>query len=386
MKTVWNGAGLDNTANAKLWLLQNRNMYIQDLYQLGPGSPTSLASIQVPGVPPDPNVPAPTPWLYQWTDADYPIKSTYLGATFYPEPIKRGTLKYKVGLQASELQFELYTRDIQQPWGAAGQDTSGDPGLVYPSGTSNPLTGPRGYPPYEDPAMTYKRSADGKGGWGLANTLKLAFAEGDMAGLPFTLYRAFMPTPGDADTIGIAVMFTGYITKCEIGRSKISITVASLIQAFQTKVPTQLIEPGDRGWSYDPKINPDYYFSVHNTSTPSVIHAFSGIVGTGSPPIGDGSGMTDGSLLYFYDNDPRDVAPWQATKWNTLYQRRIRTATFNATDNFYYIYLFDPLPMQPWSLSIEHDRCYVFLKRSMVSGTSGRGPGFPYVPPPEAAV
>lgn len=394
MKVVVNGAGIDNTANAKLWLLQNRNMYIQDLYQIGPvvftGSP--------PNNPPGPSFVPPgwvsAPILYQWTDADYPIKSTYLGSTFYPERIKRGSLTYKIGMAASSLTFDLYTQDTQQPYpggpGALG-NVSGDPGYInpYPGETANPIQGPRGYPPYEDPSMTYKPGNQPGNGWGLASTLKVAFTQGDMDGLPFTMYRAFMPTPGDADTIGIAQIFAGYISKSEITRSKVTVTVDSLMQVFQTKVPTQLIEPGDRGWSYIPRSKWDASFTVlGNVSTTSVILLnFQDNFGQQPNYGGDGSDFNDGWALYTYQPWQGDVAPWETLRWNAYYSRRIRKMSLvNVDGTRYQVELYEPLPMQPWRLGSEGDQIFLWKKAGIANGSSPYGPGFPYVPPAEAAV
>lgn len=353
MKTVINGAGLDNTATAKLWLLQNRNMFVQDLYQIGPYTPFGAPASGTAGR-------TYAPLQYYWTDADYPIKSTYLNTTYYPQRIERGSLKYEVGTKPSEYQFTVYTQEAQQP-------------LVY--GDSSV----RGHPPYQDAIMTVGDSA---GNWTLAQTLKQALANGDLDGVPFSIWRAFMPTQGDADTIGVARMFFGYISKLEVTRSYVKITAASIIQTFQSQIPIQIIEPGDRGGSFIPPTTYDYAAQVSDPTqyglpwSQQYIYVTFGI----PPPFQD---YTDGWILYEYDDFGGDVGPWTVTKWNPYYVRRIRSVSAFGIGAL--VYLYHPLPMMPWKFSIEEDTCY-FWKRTSLSNTNSKAPGFPYVPIPETAL
>lgn len=81
MRTVYNGAGLDNTAAAQAWLMATPNPMIRDLILIGrPEDPRSL-------------------WL---TNHEAPVLYSLYGL-FHPAVIKRDNVTAKVGLEVQQL-------------------------------------------------------------------------------------------------------------------------------------------------------------------------------------------------------------------------------------------------------------------------------------------
>lgn len=345
MKIVYNGAGSDNTATVKNYLLATRNPIVHNLFQIGPSRmPRPLGTGQPADLP---------PWAFYWTDADYPIHSTYLNATYLPQKIKRSSLEYKIGTESSTLNIELNTLDIQQP-------------LIF-------TASPRGMPPYQDAAMTLNNSADSAGGWQMIYTLKAAIAQGDLDGLAFTLWRVFEPTLGDADTLGVCAMFRGYIGGATCSRSKISLQVISLMQTLQTQTPTQTIQPSDRGWLYTPRTNFDFATVV------DYVHSASSFVWVTGATIADHL-IADGWMVFVASASVYRNSGTYPT-YNSFYQRRIRdNVTFSnpfGVGAETLLYMYEPLPWQ----ARNGDTAFLFAP-STPSGTKG----FPYVPIPETVV
>ena len=342
MKTVYNGAGVDNTAAVKAYLLATRKPIVHNLYQFGPSRiPRPLGTGQPADMP---------PMAFYWADADYPIYSTYLGQTFLPQKIKRSSLEYKLGTESSTLSLDLNTQDIQQPLIAT--------------------TSPRGMPPYQDAAMTLNNAADGVGGWQMIYTLKNAIAQGDLDGMAFTMWRVFEQTAGDADTLGVAAMFRGYVGGATASRSAVNLQIASLMQTLQTQVPTQTIQPGDRGWLYTPRTNFDYATVVDYMHTAS---SFAWVTGA---TIADHA-LSDGWMVFVASASVYRNSGSYPT-YNSYYQRRIRdNVTFSSpfgTGAEILLYMYEPLPWKVYN----GDTAFLFMP-STPSGTKG----FPYVPIPE---
>ena len=59
---------------------------------------------------------------------------------------------------------------------------------------------------------------------------------------PVLILRAFMPTPGDANTLGCAVWYGGRVQNCEVGRDRIKFNTKSYLDVVMQKVPSTVIE------------------------------------------------------------------------------------------------------------------------------------------------
>jgi hypothetical protein len=58
----------------------------------------------------------------------------------------------------------------------------------------------------------------------------------------FRLWRAIMPTPGDANTYGACILFGGRVADTKIERGKITLTVNSFLDVINQEVPPNVIE------------------------------------------------------------------------------------------------------------------------------------------------
>src|SRR5262249_39954575 len=59
---------------------------------------------------------------------------------------------------------------------------------------------------------------------------------------PVRIWKVFMPTPGDANTLGATEWFGGRIDNAEIDRGKIQFSVSSFLNVVAQKVPSTVIE------------------------------------------------------------------------------------------------------------------------------------------------
>jgi hypothetical protein len=59
---------------------------------------------------------------------------------------------------------------------------------------------------------------------------------------PVRIWKIFMPTPGDANTLGGCEWFGGRIGNCTLGRNQIEFSVSSFLDVVSQKVPANVIE------------------------------------------------------------------------------------------------------------------------------------------------
>lgn len=59
---------------------------------------------------------------------------------------------------------------------------------------------------------------------------------------PVRIWKCFMPTPGDANTLGACEWFGGRIGNCTVGRNQIEFNVSSFLDVVTQKLPPNVIE------------------------------------------------------------------------------------------------------------------------------------------------
>ena len=129
-------------------------------------------------------------WLTNWdTSLQWPV-----WGTFRPAVISRGSVAFKVGLEVSTL------------------DVKWSP----PKGTFTNNVNTTS--PYQLAIMGYFDN------W------------------PFRLWKLFMPTPGDASTLGACEWFGGRIADVEVKRGEINFTINSFLDVVNQYCPTNVIE------------------------------------------------------------------------------------------------------------------------------------------------
>jgi hypothetical protein len=346
-----------------------RDIIVKDGYFIGP--PSFYAQ-------PNNDTLAANYGAYPLIDSDYPVayqpyptvpsQSPTPVINFSPFAIAKDKLDYKTGFEASSLSLTLSPRDPNQnttygtmPSGYKRGTPNGS-GLGYPEFSQ----GFQGGPPYAD---VYSHTVPSGGVLPLYQTLRQSFAQTtDWYLAPVTMYRFFMPTPGDTTTFGAAVMFRGRISEMQVGREDIKLTVSSLMQVFKQKVPSQTIQPGNRWAPFDFTATEDFLGQSVGAGNGGYNWA---VLNFGAHVIHDGD--LDEGFAYIISNASggnwfRHVYTNQNTFINGSGQY-ISTVTF--VENL------------PTSLGLNGVN-QVYLWKSSDTGTnpSGPGAGLPYVPQP----
>lgn len=153
------------------------------LQYLQNGRPIYLATLYLIGEPEDPNA----AWLTDW---DTPLTWSWWG-TFKPAVIKRGSVASKIGLEVQTLDVEWSTSAI--------------------------------------------------GGQTLLNFYWKTIV-GGFDGATFRSWSAYMPSPGDCDSLGASELFGGRIGPMSAESGTIKFTVNSFLDVINQMVPGAVIE------------------------------------------------------------------------------------------------------------------------------------------------
>jgi hypothetical protein len=149
-----------------------------------------IRDLYIIGPPDDPNA------VYM-TNHDAPVNYPVYSRIFQPAVVKRDMVSAKIGLDAQELA-------ITWSPGASAQASQ-----TVNTGTASP---------YQLAAQHFYDN------W------------------PVLILRCFMPTPGDANTLGCAVWFGGRINTCGIARNKLTFNTKSYLDVVTQKVPSTVVE------------------------------------------------------------------------------------------------------------------------------------------------
>jgi hypothetical protein len=287
---------------------------------------------------------------------------------FIPFAIEKDKLTYKTGFESSQINLTLRPRDPSPQAGSTPNNISSP----YKRGALNenlypyPLfsQGLQANPPYMD---VYQYSS------GIYQTMRQSFAQTtDWYLAPVTMYRFFMPTPGDVTTFGAAVMFRGRISEMTVDREDIKLTVASLMEIFKTKVPSQTIQPGNRWAPFDFQSVPYVIGSIHDHE---------GGYNWGTFYFDNMTVVTDGALNegYVLINDQTSGA----TYFRHVYAN-YNTQAVGGGGQYSTVVFVEPLPI---SLNGASGAQAKFWQASdTATNPDGPGSGFPYVPQPLTGV
>jgi len=276
-------------------------------------------------------------WLTDW---ESPLVWPVWG-TFLPAVITRGSVTSKVGLDSESLEIK---------W--------------------TPAT------------STYTASV------ATANPYQLA-SIGHYDNLKVRVWTVYMPTPGDANTLGCSELFGGRVADTTIERGVITFSVNSLLDVVNQQVPNNIIELLNTAAAYAGATPP------HDTS--GNIPRFNVMTGNSNNTV-MGDCVTSGYTHHvFGNNDFRggflvfDTTPtstlggvWSAISQNTgLYIGADGNPTSipHGTTKYNQFVLYTPLP---WPPTPGADTFYVSAA-SPINQADGDYFGFPYVPDPTAA-
>lgn len=296
---------------------------------------------------------------YPIVDADYPIKYSGTGAdiTFQPFAVERSKLTYQTGFKSSNLDLTLQPRDNTQVYGKNPPYTRGD-GSSFAENLQVEQPYADGYS-----MVSTGTTMDGKY---MLQSMRQSFATTDWYLAPVTLFRFFMPTPGDVESYGAAIMFRGRVSEIEVDKSSVKVTVASLMEIFKQRVPSQTIQPGNRWAPYDFNPTPDFQGSTVSGGSGSyawvTLTSFLDIPTTNE--LDEGWGLVQA----FRPSDSSLIGQW----W-----RRIYTNVTDGSDVT--LYFIDPLPIDLSTVNV-----VVKMWKSATTSTNPDGPGagMPYVPQP----
>ncbi len=195
---------------------------------------------------------------------------------------------------------------------------------------------------------------------------------------PVRILRAFMPTPGDAQTLGCADWFAGRISTCEPGRDGITFKVVNFLDVLTQKVPSTVVEVtntlASSAGSTLPAGNTDIpVFKCFTGSTENYI-----IADSISPLVNNvysGNEFVGGYMVFLSGTGATLAGCWSAIGQNGKF-----TDGNNNEHSEFQIYA--PLP---WPPAAGVDTFYVSWAAPMNLGDQGYF-GFPYVPSPQSAV
>ena len=156
-------------------------------------------------------------------------------------------------------------------------------------------------------------------------------------------------------------MFRGRVSQFVVDKEDVKITVASLMEIFKQKVPTQTVQPGNRWAPFDFTFNPDYV-AGSNPATGE----FNWVEADFAPSVSPDSGvLNEGWALA----EVSGVGLW----WRRIYQN-VKTGTNTSV-----LYFLDPLPLNLAGTDVQ---CKIWRSSDTSTNPSGPGAGFPYVPQP----
>lgn len=310
MKQVYNGSGTNTTASLLTWLLAHKVVWTGHLFAIGIGGfGTAFPT---------------TSWQYFMTDLAYPVKPSFVPSpfapgssigspTFRPSRIKRGTIHYGVGLDATTADIEWHPQDKQ----------------IVPESTLP--TGITVLPPYADAFNAQPSTGT------VWETFRAAFLAGQLEQAYMCIWRLYMQYPNDVNSFGSCVLFNGRIADCTIDRQTVRFTLSSFLEYFATKLPTQLIQPQNRGisYGYGQTVAVALATLQAGTNKSTLILNQPGGITAGQ--------LNEGMAQISINPSASTSAPLPTTLW-----RQIRTNAVQAgSPGTVTVYLYEPLPLTP---------------------------------------
>lgn len=196
---------------------------------------------------------------------------------------------------------------------------------------------------------------------------------------PVRVWKIFMPTPGDAMTLGGCAWFGGRIGNTTVGRNGVEFDIASFLDVVTQKVPANVIESTSTLASYTAASlvagetgQPTFQVATRQSTTTYII------ADCLSPTAGKvyAGGVFDGGYMVFLDGAGATLAGvWSAIGNNGAFNdgNGNRHSSFNV---------YSPLP---WAPTPGVDSFYV-SPSAPINISDGDYFGFPFVPAPTTAV
>lgn len=280
-----------------------------------------LANLYLIGEPEDPRA----IWLTDW---ESPLKWSCWGI-FQPGAIRRNAVSSKIGLEVSSLELE---------WSPTPADFSAN------TQTDNP----------------YRLAKNGYyDNW----TVRA--------------WTVYMPTAGDADTLGASELFGGRVSEVRVKRGLISLSVTSFLDVVNLELPPNIIELTNtqaayRGATPPPGASAVPRFNVIAGSTETKL-----ILEETDPDAGHI--YSDNVLRNGYVVFDRGGSQTLGRMWAAIYANTV--VNISGTD-YNEVVIYQPLP---WAPTPGVDTCYL-SGAAPVDAAEGDYQGFQYVPSPSSAI
>ena len=197
---------------------------------------------------------------------------------------------------------------------------------------------------------------------------------------PVRIWKCFMPTPGDANTLGACEWFGGRIANTTLGRNQIQFQVNSFLDVVAQKVPANVIESTSTLAGYTAATIPagDPSIPVFNVFVGSTANAI--IADCISPNPGKiyAFNLFVSGYLVFVSTNPGSTLGgfWSAISTNNEF------ADGNGNTHS----VFDIYSPMPWAPTPGVDQFYVSTAAPINMGDAPNFAGFPFVPSPQQAV
>ena len=195
---------------------------------------------------------------------------------------------------------------------------------------------------------------------------------------PVLILRCFMPTPGDAETLGCAVWYGGRIRTCEPQRNKIVFNTKSYLDVVSQKVPSTVVEVTNTLASTSPVTLPagDPSIPVFSCIRPSSnSDIIADCISPYSNKIYSGNLFLGGYMVFLSGPGATLAGAWSAIAANGNW-----TDGFGNRHSQFVIY--SPLP---WPPTPGVDTFFVSTAPPYNAADEG-SKGFPWVPIPTAGV
>ena len=195
---------------------------------------------------------------------------------------------------------------------------------------------------------------------------------------PVRILRAFMPTPGDANTLGCADWLGGRIETVSVERNKLTFNCKTYLDVINQKVPSTVIETtntlaGTTAFTLPPGAASVPIFSCIAGSTENNI-----LADCTSPTAGqifNDDTFAGGYMIFLGGTGATLAGAWSAIGENSRY-------TDGSHNDHSRFEIYNPLP---WPPTPGVDTFYVSTSAPINLGDESYY-GFPYVPNPQSAI
>ena len=194
---------------------------------------------------------------------------------------------------------------------------------------------------------------------------------------PVRIWKVYMPTPGDCNTLGAAEWFMGRVGGCTVGQGQLKFQVANLLDAMSEKIPANVIEvtntlAGFTGATAPPSSSVPV-FEAFDGSTETVIYG--DCLSPTSGHVYDNNTFNAGYMIFLDGAGATLAGAWSAVG------RSLKFTDGHSNEHNEFD-LYSPLP---WPPTPGVDQFYVSTA-APIDQTEEDYYGFPWVPAPSTAV